>query len=738
MRRLQKNRVKARTRLQYEAAECGAASLATILAYFGKVVELGELREACGVNRDGSNAKQVLVAGRSYGLNARAYRCSGDDMPKEARFPCVLFWGFNHFLVLEGFDQSHAFLSDPAQGRVRVEMEEFLDNFTGVVLEFEPGEEFHPGGKERSPLLSLPATLEPFRQSILSLLLVSSGQAVLTLLVAGLTATFIDSFLQNQLLYFGIPIIWLLLLTVLGWLALLSIQYLVLRRMELLLSKKLTADLFRKLFQVTFAFHQARFQGEIASRMLLGMETTQVVVAQLLRFGLSLWISLLVLIVATIISAWLALLVLVVMGGNLLLNWWLTEQRYDANRRLAIEQGKAQGKGLQGINNIETLKASGLEFDFLSQWQGSFGNVVIQNQALGAQMAIATITASGSTFLLNALIITAGGLLIIAGKISLGTLVAFQFLQGQLTAPISTLPQLNATLQRLIGSLGRLDDLSKSEDDPLVRSFALPSPPEGREGDAGNTTVERLQGTIELDGLSYGFTPVSPPFIDNLSLTIPAGSHLAIVGGSGSGKTTLIRLLAGLYQPSAGQILFDGAPWDEQGDRLMRNSLAYVPQQVFIFNASVWDNITLWQPGYGMPELETAARDAQILPTITSHPEAFARVLRDNGSDLSGGERQRLELCRALLRKPSILLLDEATSALDNATQARVLDVLKARHLTVVSVAHRLDAALRSEQVLVMRDGAVIEQGEPHELLEQDGAFRALVKNEQQGVGQVA
>ena len=271
-----------------------------------------------------------------------------------------------------------------------------------------------------------------------------------------------------------------------------------------------------------------------------------------------------------------------------------------------------------------------------------------------------------------------------------------------------------------------------------MRSFALPSPPEGREGDAGNTTVERLQGTIELDGLSYGFTPVSPPFIDNLSLTIPAGSHLAIVGGSGSGKTTLIRLLAGLYQPSAGQILFDGAPWDEQGDRLMRNSLAYVPQQVFIFNASVWDNITLWQPGYGMPELETAARDAQILPTITSHPEAFARVLRDNGSDLSGGERQRLELCRALLRKPSILLLDEATSALDNATQARVLDVLKARHLTVVSVAHRLDAALRSEQVLVMRDGAVIEQGEPHELLEQDGAFRALVKNEQQGVGQVA
>ncbi|QNI84249.1 ABC multidrug efflux transporter [Synechococcus sp. PROS-7-1] len=731
MKRLQRHRIKARTRLQYEAAECGAASLGTILAYFGRVVELGELRLACGVNRDGANAKQLLVAGRQYGLKARAYRCSGEQLKREGQFPCVVFWGFNHFLVVEGFDADHAFLSDPAQGRVRVEMEEFQDNFTGVVLEFEPGPEFQTGGHERSPLLSLPATLAPYRHSIAVLLLVSSGQAVLTVLVAGFTSTFIDSFLQNQRLYFGIPLIWLLLITVLAWLALLAGQFLVLRRMELLLSKRLTADLFRKLFQVTFAFYQARFQGEIASRMLLGMQTTQVVIAQMLRFGLSLWIGLFVLIFAFVISAWLALLVLVVMAGNLFLNWWLTDQRYDSNRRLAIEQGKAQGKGLQGINNIETLKASGLEFDFLSQWQGSFGNVVTQNQQLGAQMALATITASGSTFLLSALIITAGGLLIIAGKMSLGTLVAFQFLQGQLTAPISSLPQLNATLQQLIGSLGRLDDLKRSDDDPLVRSFALPA----HSSQPHESEQMRLQGHLELENLSYSFNPVSPPFISNLSLSIPAGSQLAIVGGSGSGKTTLIRVLAGLYQPSGGRLLFDGRPWEHHGDRLMRDSLAYVPQQVFMFNASIHDNITLWRSGYRLQDLEEAAHDAQILNTITSHPEAFARHLKDNGSDLSGGERQRMELCRALLRRPSILLLDEATSALDNSAQMQVLNALKARGLTVVSVAHRLDAALRSDQVLVMAQGAVVELGSPQELLDQSGAFRALVDSERVGQG---
>jgi ATP-binding cassette subfamily B protein len=674
------------------------------------------------VNRDGSNAKALLQAGRLYGLQARACRFSGDDLAKTGRFPCIAFWGFNHFLVVEGFSGKHAYLSDPAQGRVRVEMEEFLDNFTGVVLEFEPGPDFQPAGRERSPLLSLPGTLRPYTGSLLQLLLVASAQAVITLLVAGLTSSFIDSFLQNQQLAFGIPILWLLLLVVLAWLALLSVQFTLLRRMQLLLSKRLTADLFRNLFQLTFAFYQARFQGEIASRLLLGMQTTQVVVAQLLRFVVSLWIGALVLLVAVVISPWLALLVLAVMLANLLLNWWLTELRYDANRRLAIELGKTQGKGLQGINNIETLKASGLEFDFLSQWQASFGQVVVQSQQLGRQMAFASIAAGGSGFLLNALIITVGGLLIIAGRMSLGTLVAFQFLQGQLIATIGTLPQLNSTLQQLIGDLGRLDDLRSSQEDSLVRSFALPQ----RE----QRDPEPLRGAIELRGLSFGFDPISAPFIHGLDLSIPAGSQLAIVGGSGSGKTTLIRLIAGLYQPSGGELLFDGQPWQQHGDAVMRRSLAYVPQQVFMFNASVQENITLWRPGYSLEELEEAARDALVLETITGHPEAFQRRLRDNGSDLSGGERQRLELCRALLRRPSILLLDEATSALDNATQRRVLDALQRRGLTLISVAHRLDVALRSDQVLVMQAGSVIEQGTPQELLAVQGAFHALVQAE--------
>jgi ATP-binding cassette subfamily B protein len=277
-------------------------------------------------------------------------------------------------------------------------------------------------------------------------------------------------------------------------------------------------------------------------------------------------------------------------------------------------------------------------------------------------------------------------------------------------------------LQQLIGDLGRLDDLRNSQEDPLVRSFILQ--------DSEQSDPEPLRGSIELRDVSFGFDAISAPFISHLNLTIRAGSQLAIVGGSGSGKTTLIRLIAGFYQPSGGELLFDGQPWQRHGDAVMRRSLAYVPQQVFMFNATVQENITLWRPGYSLTNLEDAARDAQVLETINRHPEAFQRHLRDNGSDLSGGERQRLELCRSLLRNPTILLLDEATSALDNATQTRVLDALKRRSLTLISVAHRLDAALRSDQVLVMGNGAVIELGSPQQLLDARGAFYDLLQAE--------
>ena len=730
MKKLSKLRVKTTTYMQYEAAECGAASLGIILSYFGLKLELNELRKACGVTRDGSNMKKILEAGRSYGMKGRGCRYSIESLKKNGRFPCIIFWDFNHFLVAEGYSTQYVYLSDPAEGRVKVTHQEFKNKFTGIVLELEPGQNFEPEDRRNSPIEFFKPLLNKYKMNLIQLICLATSQSLLTLFIAGLTTVFIDSFLQNERMYFGIPIIWLLTIAILGLTLLISMQFSIYRRMQFILSKQLTGSLFQELFRADFWFFQSRLQGEVAGRMLLGIQTTQTLISEILRFGLTLWTALIVLIFASIISFWLALLGLSIFLVNVTLNWWISEQRYDENRKLAFDRGKVQGKSLEGINNVETIKSSGLEFDFLSQWQRTFVSVISQKQDLGQQMALSSIVGSGSGILLDGMTLIVGGILIINGQLSLGALLAFQFLKSELIGPIVMLPQLNSRLQLLIGDFGRLEDVQSSRKDPLVKSFEeLPNncSDKLKERESEQT---KLSGLIEFKNFSFSFSDNSPPFIQNINLQIQPGTHLAIVGGSGSGKTTIIRLLAGLYEAKEGSLLFDGKSWKEHTDHTMRSSIAYVPQDVFIFNASIKDNITMWDQSFSYEQLLLAAKQSQISEKILSHPDGFERKLNDNGNNLSGGEKQRIELTRALIKQPNILLLDEATSALDNPTQTKILEILHKKNITIVSVAHRLDIALRSDHVLVMDAGMIIESGSPQNLMNKPSKFKELVEKE--------
>ncbi len=733
-RRLNHHRVRTRCTLQYESTECGAASLSTILNYFGREVPLKELRERCGVDRDGSNARRLLEGARSLGLEARAYRCSGEELRLKGRFPCVIFWGFSHFLVLEGFAGDVVYISDPAQGRIRVGINEFLDRFTGIVLEFEPGPAFKPGGSVASPLQLLPGYLSPFKQSVALLVLIASANCVPAVMLAGLSAEFIDSMLTDGRTYFGIPILWITLLAIICSLLLQSGTSMILRRCEYLLSKGLAGHLFEKLFSAPYNYYQQRLLGEVATRLTLSLELSKTIVSRLLRYVLSLWQAGLILIVCLLISRSLALMLLTVIVANVALSTTLTRLRFDDNRKLALEIGKTLGVGLQGISNVETLKASGLEIDFLSSWQEHFSAVVEQNQRLGRQIAVSTIVANGSSFLLSALIIGVGGLLIMKGDLTLGTLVAFQFLRGHVTTPLTLLPQLNSLLQQLIGTMGRIEDLNTADHDPYVRSLAPLHQDELSSEPSAEIlpSSKRLEGRLRLEKVSFGFNSRNPVFIQDIDFHLNSGQHLAIVGSSGSGKSTLIRLIAGLYHPNSGRIFYDDQTWQELPDMILRSCLAYVPQEVAVFNGSIWDNLTLWQEGYSRKEVERAASMACIHDTVIGHPEAYRRCLRDNGADLSGGQRQRLELCRALLRNPSILLLDEATSALDDATEASVLRNIRDAGITTVSVAHRMTAALQSDLVIVLDAGHEVERGSPTSLLKVESHFGALVKAERE------
>jgi ATP-binding cassette subfamily B protein len=717
---LASTRVNTPTVLQYEAVECGAASLKIVLGYLGKVMPLADLRERCGISRDGVTAVQLKKAALSLGLDVKGFRCNAQHLIDKGQFPCIIFWNFNHFLVLEGFAKGKAFLSDPASGRRSIDLEEFRTSFTGVVLELRPNESFSPGGREPGLYRWVPRLIAPYRSLLPWLALVSLAGSLPELFIAGTTNQFIDGFLMNGRENIAIPVIWVTAIAVVVLIALVNLQKLLLRSLANLLLKRISSLLYISLFSLPYRYFVQRMRGEVASRLILPFSLVQLSVTGVVDFFLSLGSGLLALIVGVLISPWLALLTVAIAGGNTALTLYIRELRKGDNYKLAMVQGKAGGVGMYVIQCIESIKASGLENEAFMQWSASFneGLAEMQKQSLAASLVGLMGTTSG--FLLRCSVIMLGGLLIIVGQNTLGELMAFQFLVGTIQAPLQQLSLLSSQLQQLDGQVGRTNDVIDADVDPTVRSFQV----------AAATVPERqLRGRLELRNLGFQFSSTTPMLFDGLDLSLQAGQHLAIVGGSGSGKSTLLRLLAGLYPPSQGTVLYDGRHWLNWDDATLRASISLVSQDVFLFPATLEENLSLWDPRYKPSQAIEALEQAGLLDDLGG-AGALGLHLGEAGGNLSGGQRQRVEIARALLRQPSLLLMDEATSALDDRRERQIMTRIKQVPRTLVTVAHRLHAAQISDWVLVLDQGQLIEQGHPDDLAQSDGPYRRLLEAE--------
>jgi ABC-type bacteriocin/lantibiotic exporter with double-glycine peptidase domain len=566
--------------------------------------------------------------------------------------------------------------------------------------------------------------LAKYKNGFIILIPISTAVTIPTLMIAGSSSQFVDGYLLNVRDNFAIPIAWILFISTLVMITLLAIQSIVLVRVEAFVIKSASVSIFRRIFSLPYSYFAVNPSGETAGRIGLALQVGQQLITQVTGFTIVLTRALIILIFSLIISIQLTLLSTILLAVNVTLSFYITSRREAANKELAVNKGLADGEGLNAVANIESIKASALESEFFKSWATIFGKSVNQQQNQSFYNAVGSMVSTVSSFLLQTTVIILGGFLILEGKLSLGSLVAFQFLLSSIVIPINQIPQLVSSLQTLSGLSGRISLLFDVQTEHYVKSLEIdPS----RESE---TESEKLNGDIKINNIDFNYEGAAKLF-EGINVEIQAGKHLAIVGGSGSGKSTLIKIIAGLYHPTNGDIEYDGLKWDHHPDLKMRQSISYVPQEMFLFSDTLHNNISLWDPRFTPNDCYKAATMALMQKEIDSYPLGIQRKLNDNGSDLSGGQKQRIEIARALVRKPTIMLIDEGTSALDDYTEKAVMKNIKSIKTTLVTVAHRMHSAEISDYVIVLDKGKVVQEGPPESLRRQSGRYSELLKAEE-------
>ena len=704
--------------MQLEALECGAASLTMIMHYYRKWITLEQARADCGVSRDGANAKNILLAARSYGMTASAWRVDPEALIAEGPFPCIIHWGFNHFVVLCGFHRGKAVINDPARGRVEVSMKEFDDEYTGVCVTVEPGEDFQPSGRRKRVIDYARERLAGTSSAVIFVVLTTTISSLLGIISPVFGRVFIDRLLSGRNPDWLTPFIVAMIAFAVINILVLWVSAVYSLRIQGKMEAVGSTGYLWKVLHLPMQFFGQRLSGDIADR-----QTTNATIAgTLVNTFAPLAINTIMMVFYLVVMLKYSLILTVIGIAAILINIgvsaYVSSKRINLTRVQLRDSAKLSSTTASSIRMIETIKASGAEKGVFGRWAGFQASVNTQEYRFIKINTYLSTIPSLVTSVTNLVVLGGGVYLVLQGRFTVGMVMAFQGFLGSFMQPANELITAGQSMQEMITQMERVDDVMSYPNDPYM------------EEKEKTEEYEKLTGSIEMKDISFGYAPLGAPLITDFSLSVKPGQKIALVGRSGCGKSTLAKLLSGLYRPWSGSITFDGKPIEKIDRNVFIGSVAVIDQSVTLFEDTISDNIKMWDASIEDFEMIMAARDAGIHDEIVVRPGGYQHRMSENGRDFSGGQRQRLEIARALAQDPTICILDEATSALDAKTEYEVVNSISERGITCIVIAHRLSTIRDCDEIIVLDRGHVVERGTHDELLRKGGAYTELVTSE--------
>lgn len=703
--------------MQLEMLECGAACFAMIMGYYGKWITLEQARIDCGVSRDGSSAKNIMRAAKGYGMEVHAYKLEPEALFKEGPFPCMIHWGFNHFVVLDGFHGNKAVLNDPARGRLVVSWEEFDREFTGVCMTMAPGPDFVPEGARKNVWKYAGERIKGTGSSTIFVALTTVIIAFLGILQPIFNQVFLDRLLTgtNKDWLFGFLVV---LGVYSGVLVLMSwINAIYGLKIQGKISAVGNSSYLWKILRLPMQFFDQRLPGDLVERQSTNASIAGDLVNTFGPLVINSWMMVFYLVLMLRRSLFLTLIGVGSLAINLLVSGWITQRRVNIQRVQMRDQSKFSSAVVTGIDMIETIKASGVEKGYFARLSGYQASVKEGETRFAKFNQWLEIIPRLCGALANLAVLGYGMDLVLNGEMTLGMIMAFQGFLNAFTAPATSMVSAGQSLQEMLTQMERVDDVMNYENDAWFQEREIID------------RQEKLSGQIELKNVTFGYSRFAAPVIENFSMKVNAGEKIAIVGASGCGKSTLVKLLTGLSNAWSGEILFDGIEISKMDRDIFTASVSVVDQEVILFDDTIANNISMWDDTMEDGDIITAAKDAQIHEDIRK-AGGYQNKIQEEGRDLSGGQRQRLEIARALAKNPSICILDEATSALDAKTEYEVVNAISKRGITCIVVAHRLSTIRDCDEIIVLDQGQIVESGTHEELMKLDGFYKLLITSD--------